>query len=45
MYVLVLAAVGIAAVYLFMIMPRMTKRKQMKLFYGPKVGPQRASLR
>lgn len=36
MYVLILAAVGIAAVYLFMIMPRMTKRKQMKLFMGQK---------
>ena len=36
MYVLVLAAVGIAAVYLFMIMPRMTKRKQMELFMGQK---------
>lgn len=36
MYVLVLAAVGTAAVYLFMIMPRMTKRKQMKLFMGQK---------
>lgn len=34
MYVLVLAAVIIAAVYMFMIMPRLTMRKRMKLFMG-----------